>query len=286
MITSVPDEEHGMQPLTSLAGIPLATGTQVLVGAFPGLSDSQILDIASQGGLLQVSAAFESFGSPCLIGQGVDGAAGGFEIAVKDSGAASTWIGETVSLMIQTASGEFLVARFPDKVFEVETETGLEPLLSLHLADARLVVGSRMGDVQLATSPAPPIGSFNTWMAGFPIITDPTLKFPSADADSDGRSNFLEYATGGDPAAPGDPSPCSLQPNPEGGFWVRFSRVPGIGSIRYKLETSEDMDAPWLAAEGNIEPDPENPASMQLHLSAPLPSSSFFRLNVKVDSTP
>lgn len=284
VITTVADEQHAMEPLTSLAGIPLAAGTQVHVGAFPGLSDAQLLDLASQGGLVQLSGAFVSFGSPCVIGQGVDGAAGGFEIAVRDSGAASPWLGEAVSLMIHTASGEFLVARFEGKVFEAESETGLEPLDSLHLADARLIVGSRVGNAQLATSIAPSVGSFGNWLAGFPTITDPTSKLPSADADSDGRSNFLEYATGGDPSSAGDPSPCSLLPAAEGGFWLRFSRVPGLGAIRYTLESSADIRSPWREAEGNIEPDPESPALMRLHLPAPLSESGFFRLNV--GSTP
>jgi len=281
VITSVPDAAHGIEPLTSLAGVPLAAGTQVLVGAFPGLGDEQILDLASLGGLAQISAALVPFGSPCAIGQGVDGLPGGFEIAVKDSGPDSPWVGETVCLLIRTAGGEFLVARFDGKVFEAESETGLEPLLSLHLADARLVVGSRIGDTKLATSIAPPVGSFGTWLAGFPAITDPALKLPSADADSDGCSNLLEYATGGDPSASGDPSPCMLKPAADGGFWIRFSRVPGLGSIRYTLESSGDMSAPWLVTSGAIEPDPESPASMRLRLSAPLPASGFFRLQVE-----
>lgn len=281
VITSVPDEVHVIEPLTSLAGVPLEVGTQVRVGAFPGLDDDQLLDTAAQGGLAQVSAALVPFGSPCSIGQGVEGAAGGFEIAVKDSGAASAWAGETVSLLIQTPGGEFLVARFDGKLFEVESETGLEPLLSLHLADARIIVGSRIGGAKLATSTAPPVGSFGNWLAGFPAITDPALKLPAADADSDGRSNFLEYATGGDPSSSGDPAPCSLQPAAEGGFWIRFSPVPGLGAIRYALESSQDMSAPWLEAEGDIEPDPEDPSSMRLRLPVPLSASGFFRLNVE-----
>ncbi|MES2658083.1 MAG: hypothetical protein V4689_05665 [Verrucomicrobiota bacterium] len=284
VITSVPDEAHPLQPLTSLDGVPLTQGTQVRVGAFPGLNDNQVLDLASQGGLVQVAAEFVSFGSPCNIGQGVEGAAGGFEVAVKDSDAGSPWVGQTVSILIQTADGEFLVARFPDKVFEAESATGLEPLLSLHLADAKLIVGSRQGEMTLATSIAPPVGSFGSWLAGFPSISDPELKLPSADADSDGRSNFLEYATGGDPASPADPAACRISPDAEGGLWVRFNRVNGLGSIRYTLETSDQMSSSWLEATGNIEPDPESPASMRLHLSAPLPSSRFFRLNV--ESTP
>ena len=61
MITSVPDTEHGLDPLTSLAGVPLTAGTQVQVGMFAGLSDDQILDLAAQGGYAQISGAFTPF---------------------------------------------------------------------------------------------------------------------------------------------------------------------------------------------------------------------------------
>ena len=280
VITSVPDSGHGLEPLTSLDGVPLAEGTQVLVGAFPGLGDDQILDFASQGGLAQVSAAFVSFGEPCAIGQGVNGAAGGFEIAVRDS-APALWVGETVSLLIQSSGGEFLVARFEGMVFEAESETGLEPFLSLHLADAKIVVGSQLGSGKFATSIAPPVGSFGTWLAGFPTITDPAMMAPDADADGDGRSNFLEYVTGGNPASGNEPQPCGILDDGEGGLWVRFSRVPGLGSIRYTLESSEAMAGAWLETSGTIEPDPESVENLRLHLAPPFSSARFFRLKVK-----
>ncbi|MES2924096.1 MAG: hypothetical protein V4819_21270 [Verrucomicrobiota bacterium] len=280
VITTVPDVAHGLNPLTSLGGVPLAVGTQIRAGAFPGLSDDAILDLASQGGLTQVTAAFVPFGSSCSIGQGVDGAAGGFEISVKDSGSAS-WVNEAVSLLIQTSSGEFLIARFTGKVFEAETETGLEPFLTLHLADAKVLVGSRNGTAKLATSTAPDVGSYSTWLASFPGITDPALVPPGADADSDGRSNFLEYATGGNPALSGDAPACEILPADEGGLWVRFSRVPGLGTVRYSLQSSGDVVTPWKDTEIPIEPDPGNPALMRLRLAAPLSAHGFFRLIVE-----
>jgi len=280
VITSVQDDSHSLQPLTALNGIPLAVGTQVRVGAFPGLSDDQVLDLAAQG-LPQLTAVFVPFGIPCSIGQGVEGAAGGFEIAVKDSGAAPAWAGQTVSLLIQTAGGEFIVARFPGKIFELETATGLEPLLSLHLADAKVIVGNRQGSEKLATAVSPSVGSFSTWLAGFPSITDPALKFPNADADSDGRSNFLEYATGGDPASSNDPPPCWISTDPSGNLWVRFSRVPGLAAIDYRLESSGDLMTPWLETTGTVEPDPESANTMRMQLTTPISDSHFFRLNVE-----
>ena len=80
VITSVPDENHPLDPLTDFAGVPLEPGGQVRVGAFPGLNDAQVLDLAAQG-LAAVEGAFVSFGDACQIGQGVEGADGVFEIA-------------------------------------------------------------------------------------------------------------------------------------------------------------------------------------------------------------
>lgn len=280
VVTSVPDETHSLPPLTSLDGIPLAQGTTVRVGAFLSLTDDQVLDLASQG-LGQVAAAFAPFGDSCAIGQGVNGATGGFEIAVKDSTSAAAWAGQTVSLLIQTAGGELLVARFPGKTFEAESETGLEPLLCLHLADAKVIVGEQHGENPLATSTAPSVGSFETWMASHGSITDPLLKSPDADADSDGRSNFLEYATGGDPASPDDPAACAITPDPEGGFWVRFNRVTGLGTVRYDLQASGNMTGSWTTAEGTLQPDPENTDTLRLRLAPPLQPALFFRLNVE-----
>jgi hypothetical protein len=284
LITSVPDSEHRLESLTSLDGISLAGDTQVLVGAFPGLSDDQVLDLASQGGLAQISSTFVSFGDPCAIGQGVDGEVGGFEISVRDTDATSTAVDEIVSLLIQTPGGEFLVARFDGNVFESETDTGLEPLLSLHLAEAKIIVGNRLGTAKFATSTAPAVGSFSTWLAGFSSITDPSMKLPGADPDFDSRSNFLEYATGGNPESGEDQQPCRIQPDGEGGMWVHFNRVPGLGSIDYSLETSDSIADSWLETEGSVEPDPEIPATMRLHLLPPFEAPNFFRL--KVESAP
>jgi fibronectin-binding autotransporter adhesin len=40
---------------------------------------------------------------------------------------------------------------------------------------------------------------FDSWMAGFPSITDPALRLPGADPDGDGVSNLAEFAFNGNP---------------------------------------------------------------------------------------
>jgi hypothetical protein len=288
VITSLPDESRPFVPLTSLGGVALGSGVVVKVGAFPGLSDDAILDVAAAGGFPQLAAAFQSFGGVQGIGDGVDGQAGNFEISVRQASPdpASPCVGEEVSLFITKDGGqEFLVARFKGKLFQVDPDTGLEPLLSLHLADAKVVVGNRYGAGSIATSPAPEAGSFSTWIGGFTNITAPDQRLPDADPDGDGRSNFLEYATGGDPGSSADSKPCQILSDGEGDFWIRFSRATGIGGISHQIETSGDLVSPWLPLDGNLVPDPGPPASagiswMKIRVPQPAGSVGFFRLGV------
>jgi hypothetical protein len=289
VITSLPDESRPLVPLTSLGGVALGSGVEVKVGAFPGMSDDAILDAAATGGFARLAAAFQPFGSAQGIGDGVDGLAGNFEISVRQAtpDPASPWVGEEVSLLITKDGGqEFLVARFKGKLFEADPDTGLEPLLSLHLADAKIIVGNRYGAGAIATSPAPEAGSFSTWIASFAGITDPDKRLPDADPDGDGHSNFLEYATGGDPVSPADAKPCQLLSDVEGDFWIRFSRATGIGSASHQIEASGDLVSPWLPLDGVIVPDPEPPASagmnwMKIRVPQPAGPTGFFRLNAK-----
>jgi len=280
IITTVPDENRPMEPLTSLGGIPLNQTAQVRIGAFPDMSDDEILDLTSLGGLPAVSQSFSPFGASASIGQGVDGAVGSFEISIRDIGAASL-DGEVISMLLQTQNGEFLIARFTDRLFQPQTATGLEPLQSLHLANAKLITGNRVGPSKLSTAPAPVVGSYTTWLAGFPSITNPALKLPQADADGDGRSNFLEYATGGNPTASGDAPACDILPDGTGGMWVRFHRLPGLGSVRYRPQFSVGLQSPWLETTLPVAPDPTNAAVLRLRLAPPLAPARFFRLLVE-----
>ena len=218
ILTTVPDDERHLEPITSLGGIPLDAGAQVRIGAFPGMDDAALLDSAAADG---AAAAFVPFATAAAVGQGVGGVAGGFEVSFRDVDA-NGLAGEVISLMVETGDGEFLITRFPGETFSATSETGLEPLRTLHLADATLVVGSRIGEAMLSTSPPPATGSYASWIAGFPTITDPALRAPNADADGDGRSNFLEYATGGDPTNPGDAPACEIVPDGVGASGCGF----------------------------------------------------------------
>ena len=288
VITSLPDDEHPAPPLNSLAGVPLPLGSEIRVGAFPGMDGDALLDAAATGGFAQISSAFAAFGEAQAIGEGADGNPGTFEISVRQDtpDGASPLVGETVSLLIKAAdSDEFLVARFPGIVFEADDATGLEPLQSLHFGDARIVIGNRFGDTQVSTSSAPSVGSFATWILGFPAITDPTDREPGADPDRDGRTNFLEYATGGDPGSGSDAAPFLIERDDAHLLWVKFPREPGLGAIRFTVESSAALTAPWQALGGSPEPDPDPPvAGSLIWQRMPVPPSpepaGFFRLSV------
>jgi hypothetical protein len=280
VITTVPEENRPLSPLTSLGGIPLDANTQVRVGAFSGLDNDELLDLASDAGLTAVLGAFSSFGSAASIGQGVDGAAGGFEISVREANSVP-WDGEAISLLLQSPNGEFLIARFNGRVFQSQSETGLETLHLLHLADAELVAGNRTSTSKFSTSPAPGVGSFTTWIEGFASITIPAMKLPGADADGDGRSNFFEYATGGNPTSTADTRTCDILPDGLGGMWVRFRRQPGLGAVRYTPQFSPDLQDPWISAAPSVQPDPEDASVLRLRLAPPLAPLGFFRLVVE-----
>jgi hypothetical protein len=285
VLTSLPDDEHPLGPVTSLNGLPLGAGVTIRVGAFPGMSDDALLDAAATGGFAALSSSFIPFGAPRTIGEGAAGAAGAFEVALKQATAGSPLVGEEVTLLVEKNGGqEFLVARFKGHHFEADSDTGLEPLLSLHLADAKIIVGNQYAGPRFATSPAPERGSYASWIAGFSNITDPQDRLADADADGDGRSNFLEYATAGNPDSGDDAVPCRIDRDESGDFWVRFSRSVGIGGITHGIETSTDLATPWQWLPGSPELDPNPPVVgsldwMRIRVPAPLPAKAFFRLN-------
>jgi hypothetical protein len=288
VITSLSDEEHPLDPLTSVNGIPLTTGTSIRVGALPGMTDDEVLDAAASGGIAEIVASFVPFGPSKNIGDGVDGAVGRFEIALRQAiTQSSSLVGEEISLIIQKQGGqEFFVARFKEKLFAADPETGLERLLSLHLADAKAITGSRYGQESLATSETPVSGSFETWIESFSNITTPLLRQPDADADGDGRSNYLEYVTGTNPVSATEPQPCQIY-REDNEFWIRFSRARGLGSAQPVVEVSHDLISPWQKLEGPIEADPFPPTTGSLEWmrirvdleSATMPKlQEFFRL--------
>ncbi len=288
ILTSLPDAAHPIDPIASLDGSPLSSSAEIQIGSFPGMTDDQILDAAT-GGFSQITAAFRPFGSPRSIGNGVNGEAGKVEISERQSlpAAANDWIGQEISVLIRKNGGdEFLVARFKGILFEADSETALESLVSLHLADAKVIVGTRYGAKNFATSPAPKAGSYASWIGNFPQLETTAKRLADADPDGDGRSNFLEYATGGNPESANESSPCQIHSEPDTGeLWVRFSRVPGIGNSPI-VEFSPDLVLPWQTLESTPESDPTAPAiegleRLRIRVGVSTGPKNFFRLKAE-----
>ena len=250
VISAVPDGPRPVEPLCDSALQPLPAGVEVKIGSFPGISPDVLLDTAKTGGYAAVAAAFVPFGRPCSIGDGVDGDQGRFEIAARQPQlqAGSPLAGSEIAVLISKNNGqEFLIARFPGKVFAADTETGIEPLQTLHLSTAKLVVGSRFQGSALATSPPPATGSFANWVETFSSLTSPENLTPESDPDADGQPNFLEYVTGSDPTqSTGTPS-CQIIRDESGVVWLRFRRRTGIGALDYIVETTDFPALAWQA---------------------------------------
>ncbi len=219
-------------------------------------------------------------------GDGADAAPGSFEISARQAirSPGSPLVGERISLLITRSGGqEILIARFDASNFIGDSGSGIEQVATLHLADARIIVGNHFSPSKLATAPPPKVGSFSTWIDSFTAITDPALKSRSADADGDGRSNFLEYATGGNPSSGSDAAASQLHEDATGSLWFRFKLEPGIGSIRSVAQSSGDLLTPWTTL-GNIpEPDPDlnsggSETWLRVRIPMPLAPNGFFRV--------
>lgn len=113
---------------------------------------------------------------------------------------------------------------------------------------------------------------------------------PWADADSDGRPNWVEYARGTNPRAPDAPAPVQLE-------WMdaHGTRLPGVRFIRaartldvvYSLQATSDLASPdsWtpIATEAHhAEPIGDGSLEHVLLLDpSPSPSRRFYRLHIE-----
>lgn len=289
VVSSLPDTNRPLEPLSLSSGIPLGVGTEIRIGAFPGLTSSKLVDTAAVGGLTQILAAFSQFGETVNIGDGAEASPGSFEVFVREAATdpASSWNQQTISILISSpGTGEFLVAQFPNDVFEVDSPTGLETLTSLHFADARLILGQNLGAFSLTSSQAPGRPSFTIWINQFTAITDPNLRLLNADPDGDGRSNFMEYATGGNPTLPNDIPPAQIVVDSGSQAWFRVSVSVGIGLNQFQVESTTGMNGPWLPTQSAFSLDPSPPLIgdsirwIRYPVSADQPSGEFFRLKV------
>ncbi len=293
VVSAVPDEGLALSPLRGSDGLPLPPGSEFRLGGFPGRDTAALLDAANTGGYAAVAELFVPFGPPCQIGNGTDGEAGRFEVSVREPQLPETspLAGEDIFLVVsENVRQEYFVARFPGKTFAPDSESAVEPLLVLHLSEARLVLGATRPGPAFSTLTAPLTGSFAQWIGQFPELTTDD-RLPLSDPDHDGRSNLVEYATGGNPvSSAGDPPVCGISRDSQGDFWIHFPQRSDIGTLRYEIETTDNPSSDWQAAAGVVEMDPspqeqEQTGLIRLRLRIPSPLSplGLFRLKVSVD---
>lgn len=136
------------------------------------------------------------------------------------------------------------------------------------------MVSSR--EVEFATTPAR--SWYATWFPG----QVPTNSDWQADIDSDGRSNILEYAFGGDPTL--SDAVVGYELAIEGGNIVlRFVRPYGRSDLTYHVEESYDMKA-WTRSNGTLVSDGPATAAGELYRTEipMLESIGFLRLAVEL----
>lgn len=288
VISAVPDPLRPPAPLADSQQQALSVGSPVRVGAFPNLSGDDLLNLAKSGGYAAVAAAFVPFGQAGSIGAGVNSMPGRFEISVREENLSSnsSLAGQPIHLLVGSNDGaEFLIARFPAHSFIADTVTGVEPLISLLLTDASLIVGTRHSSTQFATSPPPVTGSFADWIRNFPALATPEAQSPANDPDGDGRSNFIEYAFGGNPASGDDEGAPQLSKDQSGNFWLNFSRRQGVGPLQYFIESTANPALPWQILDQPVSVDDSaaiEPGMLLIKFPLPAPTGNpqFFRLRV------
>lgn len=289
VISSLPDPDRPLKPLSFSNGLPLGVGTEIRIGAFPNCTSDELIDAAAEGGLSQILEAFVQFGETATIGTGTDATPGSFEIVAREttSDPASAWNEQAISIILNSAStGEFLVAKYPTSLFVIDSPTGIETLTSLHFSDSQLILGQDLGPFSFTSSRPPGRPSFGTWIEQYTTITDPDLRTLNADPDGDGRSNFLEYVTGGNPTQMNDFSPAQIVLDLENQAWFRVSILAGIGLNRFQVESATSMNGSWLPIDASFSIDPSPPSPdesliwMRYPVAADQPVSEFFRLKV------
>ena len=119
-------------------------------------------------------------------------------------------------------------------------------------------------------------GDYDTWMAGYPAITSPADKLPTADPDRDGQTNRQEYAFGLNPSSAASVSPITVPLNKTTGIFTYTRRAtPATTGLGYTIQTSTTMAAAgWTAdvsAVQTVISTANNVQTVQVTLSAAKP---------------
>ncbi len=136
----------------------------------------------------------------------------------------------------------------------------------------------RIDDVTLTGTPAATPGSYESWIAGHPGLTDPGLL---ADPENDGFANLMEYFAGLDPTLAD--GPVVVATGLDGGqLTMTYRRAKGITGVTGTAKWADDLAGPWSSA-GITESVEDMGAHEFVTATAPPAASStrrFMRLEV------
>lgn len=136
---------------------------------------------------------------------------GGATLAVADTAASPSALPDGTKLTLVNYTGQTLTGTF-NGLAEGATVTVAGHAFTLSYADTLGGTGNFITLTAGSGSATP----FDTWIGGYPSLTDPNDRLPTADPDHDGRSNLLEFALGGNPTSGSDPSVAFKIGDPDG----------------------------------------------------------------------
>ena len=242
-------------------GDPLPGGSRGLLGAFPGMTDEQIVNLLNSAGRYALLGSFLQIGEPFAVGQGSAGEGGYFEVSAHESlsavGGMSEARGEAPFIILFNApefwnATEILVLKLADVAFPTDPDIGLETYLAVHLRGAEAVVGTRDA-VGFLASKFPPgeTVAFADWIiarlgAGAPAAN----LLPLADPDQDGLTNLAEFGMGLDPGKAemiGDLPTPSITDGDTLEFVFEY-RTNAVGLV-VTVERSDTLNGPWTVTD-------------------------------------
>jgi hypothetical protein len=125
------------------------------------------------------------------------------------------------------------------------------------------------------------LAPFEDWIgARQPGVVDPARLGETADPDSDGVANLVEYFAGSDPLVPDAPAPITLKVSEAGGIHLNARRQKLASGIAHRVEHSSNL-ATWSVLAVELSEEQDLAGHVLLGAEIPLPSAAgFWRLSV------
>ncbi len=241
VVSGIGEQSSDRTVLAGSGGSPLAEGCLVEVIDFQGLTDSEIAALAASGELEGVGTRF---GDAASMGDGQTDVPGTLEFLASTPQESASGALHLVAWNASVAADatEVLVLRLPGEV-PADDLSGLPGYHAVDLKEATVVYGSPTA-TGFSTASFGGANGFASWIGGqFPVDQPPSDLEAEADPDRDGWSNFLEYALGSAPAAPGSLARIEIDLR-EGSAFVRYLRRSDDPGLSYEPECAGTLIDP------------------------------------------